>query len=148
MIDSPIQAPRYLGQFRCLGPACGDSCCSGEYWTGVPVDPATVAAYQQLTASGDRRALRLNLVGPLQPDPRPDPNAVSPSAFMVLERGASCRFLSAERGCTIHEAFGEALLPSVCDTFPRKATQVDGQISLAGAHSTVAREDPPRAAAS
>ena len=126
----PIRAPRYLGRFRCLGPACEDPCCSGEYWTGIPVDPTTVAAYRQLTASGDRRAWRLNLVGPLQPDPKPDPAELQPSALIALERGESCQFFSAERRCSIQETFGEALLPSVCDTFPRVATQVDGRIDL------------------
>jgi lysine-N-methylase len=128
--DPPVRAPRYLGRFRCIGPACEDHCCAG--WGGIDVDPPTAEAYRQLTVEGDRRAWQLNLVGKLEPNPQAWPDEGWPAALIPLPRETPCPFLSDERLCEIQAVLGEELLPSTCDTFPRQATLLDGRIDLGG----------------
>jgi lysine-N-methylase len=130
MSEPPVRAPRYLGRFRCIGPACEDHCCAG--WGGIDVDPPTAEAYRQLTVEGDQRVWRLNLVGQLQPNPEAWPDEGWPSALIPLPAATPCPFFDEDRLCTIQSALGEELLPSTCDTFPRQATLLDGRIDLAG----------------
>lgn len=134
----PVRAPRYLGRFQCIGAACEDHCCAG--WGGIDVDPPTAEAYRQLAADDDPRARSLDLLGTLEPNPDAWPDEGWPAALIPLKWGESCPFLSTERLCRIQGALGEDLLSTTCDTFPRQATQVDGQIDL------VARLSCPEAA--
>ncbi|MCC7372203.1 MAG: flagellin lysine-N-methylase [Chloroflexi bacterium] len=126
----PVRAPRYLGRFQCIGSACEDHCCGG--WGGIDVDPPTAEAYRQLIADGDRRVVELRMAETLQPNPEAWPDEGWPAALIPLETGASCPFLSAEHLCRVQGLLGEGLLSSTCDTFPRQATLLDGQIDLAG----------------
>src|SRR5688572_21279470 len=130
MSEPPVRAPRYLGRFRCIGPACEDHCCAG--WGGIDVDPPTAEAYRQLTVEGDQRAWRLNLVGQLQPNPEAWPDEGWPAALIPLPTAEPCPFFGDDHLCTIQGSLGEELLPSTCDTFPRQATQIEGRIDLAG----------------
>jgi lysine-N-methylase len=130
MSEPWVRAPRFLGRFRCIGPACEDHCCAG--WGGIDVDPPTAEAYRQLTVEGDQRAWRLNLVNQLQPNPEAWPDEGWPSALIPLPPATPCPFFGEDRLCTIQGALGEDLLPSPCDTFPRQATQIDGLIDLTG----------------
>ncbi|HZO24599.1 MAG TPA: flagellin lysine-N-methylase [Chloroflexota bacterium] len=130
MSEPPVRAPRYLSRFRCIGPACEDHCCAG--WGGIDVDPPTAEAYRQLTVEGDQRAWLLNLVNQLQPNPEAWPDEGWPAALIPLPTAMPCPFFGDDHLCTIQGALGEELLPSTCDTFPRQATQIDGQIDLAG----------------
>lgn len=126
----PIWAPRYLGRFRCIGADCEDHCCGG--WGGVDVDPPTAEAYRALVGRGDRRAVRLDLLEHLEPNPDAWPDEGGEAALIPLTPGGSCPFLTAHDLCAVQAELGEALLPSTCDTFPRSATLLDGRIDLAG----------------
>ncbi len=126
----PISTPRYFTRFRCIGAACEDHCCAG--WGGIDVDPPTAEAYRQLRVDGDPRAVQLNLVGNIKPNPEAWPDEGWPAALIPLEPGKPCPFLNVERLCQIQETFGEELLSSTCDTFPRQATVLDGQMLLVG----------------
>ncbi len=130
MSEPHLRAPRYLGRFQCIGSACEDHCCAG--WGGIDVDPPTAEAYRQLGVDGDPRAVRLNLLGNLQPNPEAWPDEGWPAALIPLEPGKPCPFLSTERLCQIQAALGEALLSSTCDSFPRQATLLHGEIMLVG----------------
>jgi lysine-N-methylase len=130
MSEPLLLAPRYLGRFRCIGADCEDHCCAG--WGGIDVDPPTAEAYRQLSADGDPRALQLNLVGHIQPNPEAWPDEGWPAALIPLETAKPCPFLSLERLCQIQGTLGEELLSSTCDTFPRQATLLDGQMLLVG----------------
>ncbi|MGE3272764.1 MAG: flagellin lysine-N-methylase [Chloroflexota bacterium] len=126
----PVRAPRYLARFQCIGSACEDHCCAG--WGGIDVDPPTAEAYRQLIADGDQRAWQLNLMGKLQPNPDAWPDEGWPAALIPLNQSDPCPFLDDDRLCSIQGNLGEALLSTTCDTFPRQATLLDGQIDLAG----------------
>jgi lysine-N-methylase len=128
-----VRAPRYLGRFQCIGPACEDHCCAG--WGGIDVDPPTAEAYRQLTVEGDQRIWRLNLIGQLQPNPEAWPDEGWPAALIPLAQNTPCPFFGDDRLCAIQGAVGEELLPSTCDTFPRQATVVDDRTDLAGRFS-------------
>ena len=130
MSEPTVRAPRYLRRFQCIGPACDDHCCAG--WGGIDVDPPTAEAYRQLASDGDGRVWRLRLLDVLQPNPEAWPDEGWPAALIPLPTADPCPFYDTNRLCTIHGALGEDLLPSTCDTFPRQATEIDGQIDLAG----------------
>jgi lysine-N-methylase len=130
MAGFSVRAPRYLGRFQCVGAACEDHCCAG--WGGIDVDPPTAEAYRTLAGRGDRRAVALNLLDNLAPNPDAWPDQGGEAALIPLEPGGSCPFLTDERLCGIQGDLGEKLLSSTCDTFPRQATQIDNTIDLAG----------------
>jgi len=130
MTGPPVRAPRYLGRFRCIGAACEDHCCGG--WGGIDVDPPTAEAYRTLVGRGDRRAVSLDLLDQLEPNPDAWPEQGGEAALIPLAPGMACPFFTPERLCGIQGSLGEALLPSTCDTFPRQATLLDGAINLAG----------------
>ena len=130
MTGPPARAPRYLGRFRCIGAACEDHCCGG--WGGIDVDPPTAETYRTLVGRGDRRAVSLDLLDQLEPNPDAWPEQGGEAALIPLTPGMACPFFTAERLCAIQGSLGEALLPSTCDTFPRQATLLDGAIDLAG----------------
>jgi lysine-N-methylase len=133
MTGSQVRAPRYLGRFRCIGSACEDHCCGG--WGGIDVDPPTAEAYRTLAGRGDRRAVALDLLDNLEPNPDAWPDHGGEAALIPLAPGGSCPFLTGEQLCAIQGDLGEKLLSTTCDTFPRQATMIDDTIDLAGRFS-------------
>src|SRR5689334_9116160 len=130
MADFAVRAPRYLQRFQCVGAACEDHCCAG--WGGIDVDPPTAEAYRTLAGRGDRRAIALDLLSNLEPNPDAWPDHRGEAALIPLPPGGSCPFLTDERLCGIQGDLGERLLSSTCDTFPRQATLIDDAISMTG----------------
>lgn len=130
MSDPPVRAPRYLQRFQCVGSACEDHCCAG--WGGIDVDPPTAEAYRQLIVDGDKRAWQLDFAEKLEPNPDAWPDEGWPAALIPLVQDNACPFFNEERLCSIQGSLGEALLSSTCDTYPRQATLLDGQIDLVG----------------
>ena len=107
MTGPPVRAPRYLGRFRCIGAACEDHCCGG--WGGIDVDPPTAETYRTLVGRGDRRAVSLDLLQQLEPNPDAWPDQRGEAALIPLTPGMTCPFFNAERLCAIQGALGEAL---------------------------------------
>jgi lysine-N-methylase len=114
--QSSLIRPGYSERFRCIGPACEDSCCQG--WA-VIVDQPAYERYQTVPAGPLRTLLDANIV--LTPG---DPN---PAAFakIVMPASLQCPMLTEERLCRIHAELGEEFLCHTCKTYPRVAYSID-----------------------
>ncbi len=67
----PSAYSAYTRAFRCIGPACEDTCCQG--WN-VPIDQAAYEKYQNLPAS----PLRTLITGSITKNIEQTPTAVCP----------------------------------------------------------------------
>jgi len=112
--------PTYADDFRCIGPACEDTCCQG--WS-VPVDQAAWEKYQQLPAS----ELRSLITASIQRTPEPA-NTEKLPVFATIRMNAEnqCPMLTAERLCGIQTELGEQMLSHACHTYPRIVHSIGG----------------------
>jgi lysine-N-methylase len=107
--------PAYSESFKCIGPACGDSCCQG--WA-VPIDRPAYEKYQ--TVQGPLRVLLdANLL--LTPS---DPNPAH-YAKVRMPESQVCPFLNEGRLCQIQAEHGEEYLSVTCATYPRIQHTID-----------------------
>ncbi len=119
----PMRAS-YGERFRCIGPACEESCCQG--W-GITIDRATFDRYTQVPEI----AARIGGLKAGQPDLRPailvrlEPTVIDHARIQLLPSGL-CPFLEADKLCGIQKQHGEAYLPEVCANYPRAQPSVFG----------------------
>lgn len=109
--------PDYAGQYRCVGPACHDNCCSG--WM-VSIDEASHRKYADLPPSPLRTLIDASIVR----DATGDPNADF-ARIQMLPTGV-CPFLSEEDLCRIQVEHGGSYLCRTCAEFPRNTSTIDG----------------------
>src|SRR5277367_1574118 len=114
--QSKLIRPEYSGAFRCIGPACEDSCCQG--WA-VPVDKPAYEKYQSLPAGPLRILLDANIA--LTPD---DPNPAHFARIGMLP-SLVCPILTEDKLCRIHAELGEEFLCKTCATYPRIVSSID-----------------------
>lgn len=104
-----IRVPNYYKDFKCIGSACEDTCCSG--WD-VVIDSETYEVYQKMDgAFGDR--LRSKMVVDQDGD-----------NIFVLD-GERCPFLDNNNLCDIHGDIGEEYLCYTCKQYPRYEESFD-----------------------
>ncbi|MCP3059453.1 flagellin lysine-N-methylase [Myxococcus sp. K38C18041901] len=117
-------APRYLTRFQCLADTCEDTCCAGLV---VPVSDARWRALRAAVAGGPDAARVEALV-------LPDPGGAvgAEAAYIAKREDGSCSFLDEKRLCSLHRAYGEAVLPDACAMFPRVATRRAGRLEVTG----------------
>ncbi|GEN07030.1 lysine-N-methylase [Myxococcus fulvus] len=117
-------APRYLTRFQCLADTCEDTCCAGLV---VPVSDARWKVLRDAVAGGPDAARVEALV-------LPDPGSgVGAEAACIAKReDGLCSFLDARKLCSLHRAYGEAVLPDACAVFPRVATRRAGRLEVTG----------------
>jgi lysine-N-methylase len=113
---TPLIRPEYSERFRCIGPACEDSCCQG--WA-VPIDQPAFEKYQSLPA-GPLRVL-------LDASMERTPSESNPLHFARMRMGPShtCPILTEDRLCRIHAELGEEFLCRTCATYPRIVSTID-----------------------
>jgi lysine-N-methylase len=114
--------PDYSEDFRCIGPACEDSCC--QQWT-VHVDQGAFEKYQNLPTGPLRTLLDENVLripGPA----RASGSASAPFAQIRMNSSGKCPLLSADGLCGIQVDHGEGYLPYSCATYPRVTYSIDG----------------------
>lgn len=123
MRHSKLFQPDYSEDFRCIGPACEDSCC--EQWT-VHVDRCTFEKYQSLPAGPLRTIIEQNILR--IPEQAQDSKSSASAAFAQIRMNAShkCPLLSADGLCLIQVEHGEELLPRTCASYPRITYCIDG----------------------
>jgi lysine-N-methylase len=107
--------PTYADRFRCIGPACEDTCCQG--WS-VPIDQAAWERYQGLPLGPLPDLIRASLVRP-EPDAKPVGAAKPAFAIIHMNSENECPMLSEQRLCRIQSEFGESLLSHACAAYPR-----------------------------
>ena len=112
-----MRQPWYVGQFRCIGPDCEDSCCIG--WQ-VQIDKDTYRRYRECPDS----LLRARLAEKVT---RKRGNAGNANyAKIKLNADTSCPFIDAERWCSLQRKLGEEYLSVTCTAYPRLVNVVDG----------------------
>lgn len=107
---SPIaQAPRYMENFRCVGTACPENCCTG--WT-VAIDKPSYQQYREVRSEPLASLMREGL------ERIPEGGAGSYARIRLRPDGA-CPFLDESRLCRIHGELGERALSNTCSQYPR-----------------------------
>ena len=119
MLKTLLIQPEYSEKFRCIGPACEDSCCVG--WN-VDIDKATYEKYQTIPAGPLRVLIDANIVR-LQAGP----DGKKPLGFARINMPPSmeCPFHNAERLCQIQMEHGESYLSHICASYPRTTLAID-----------------------
>lgn len=123
MRHSKLFQPEYSKDFRCIGPACEDSCC--EEWT-VHVDKSTFEKYQNLSAGPLRTIIDENILR--CPEQAQANGGSTSTAFAQIRMNTlgKCPLLSGDGLCRIQVEHGEELLPSTCANYPRIAYRIGG----------------------
>ncbi len=98
-----IRVPSYYKEFKCIGPACEDTCCSG--WD-VVIDANTYQSYQKMEGTFGEK-LRSKMVVDQDGD-----------NIFVLD-GKRCPFLNKDMLCDIYTEKGEEYLCYTCKQYPR-----------------------------
>lgn len=117
-------APRYMTRFRCLAEACEDTCCAGLV---VTVSQARWTHLRAAVAGGPDAA---RVEAFIRPDEGSGPGAEA--AVIAKREDGHCAFLDARKLCSLHGAYGEAVLPDACATFPRVATRWGERLEVTG----------------
>ena len=119
MPKTRLMRPEYSEKFRCIGPACEDSCCAG--WN-VDIDQATYEKYQTIPAGPLRVLIDANIVRTQE-----GPDGKQPPGFARIKMTPSmqCPFHNAERLCQIQVEHGETYLSQTCAGYPRDTHIVD-----------------------
>jgi lysine-N-methylase len=118
--------PRYMERFRCIGPACEDTCCA---WWGISVDRR---AYERYRAIGDEHERRRILSKISLKTEGSDQNYAS---FEMNPATGNCSMLGDDGLCTIQARHGEAMLCATCATYPRKVNEEGGTLEISAALS-------------
>ena len=122
MPQTKLFRPDYSEDFRCIGPACEDSCC--EQWT-VHVDQSAFEKYQNLPAGPLRTLLDENVLRVPEPAQAGGP-ASAPFAQIRMNSSGMCPMLAADGLCRVQVEHGEGFLPHACATYPRVTYGIDG----------------------
>lgn len=117
-----VLSARYMTRFRCLAGDCEATCCGGGT---IPVQESN---HRRLTllAQGDPAASELLERGiELTPE--------GPGfAKIRFSSSGDCSMRDSAGLCKVHARFGHEALFEVCATYPRYASEVDGDIELFG----------------
>jgi lysine-N-methylase len=114
--------PRYAERFRCIGPACEDTCCAGWY---IRIDKKTYKAYRQPNDPQQRDLLAYSVQRETQ--------SSDDSAYgHLIMRGAGEECSLMQNGlCGVHKTLGESYLSDTCFSYPRQTRLFAGQVEQA-----------------
>jgi lysine-N-methylase len=115
-------ALRYMDGFSCLGPECEDNCCGN--WT-IYIDQGTHSRLKKVMAKDGTFEQLFQLLPPAQ-------RTKEQFSYIAPAEGDMCPMLTKEGWCSLHQRFGEELLPSVCSIFPRHIGIIGGRAELTG----------------
>lgn len=113
-----INEPNYLGNFKCIGGDCEDSCCIG--WD-VDIDHKTYQSYKNVSDLRMKKQFdKFIYENEWMTDPSVD------FAKVELTQDKKCPFLNADKLCIIQKHLGEKYLSNVCTYYPRTVNRVNG----------------------
>jgi len=118
----PTLMPRYTERFRCIGPACEDTCCAS--WS-IHIDKKTYKAYRQETGSEVGKLLSKNLLRLDASD-----NSATYAAIQPVGKNRQCPAMQ-DGLCAIHSQLGESYISNLCFSYPRRTRSMAGQIEQA-----------------
>lgn len=118
-----VLMPRYVERFRCTGPSCEDTCCTG--WP-VHIDKKTYKAYRAHAKSDETMRPLAALIQRIDDPSEPNMYGVLP----VLPDTGAC---PAHQGgmCAVQSSAGESFLSNTCHNYPRNTMRVNGQFEQA-----------------
>lgn len=114
----PALLPRYVSRFRCIGPQCEDTCCSG--WQ-VAIDKKTFQAYRQVTQPELRRLFAANITR------QRSESSTANHARIELDPVTRACPLMQESLCEVQAKLGESYLSDTCFSYPRLSRNFAGQ---------------------
>lgn len=121
----PVLAPRYYTRFSCIGPACENTCCSG--WS-ILIDAdhhrEMRKALSQTKADREMFAKSVKRV-------RGEREYKKHALIVLNESTGKCNLLTDDGLCSLHQRFGERILPDVCATYPRRQSLVGDRVEVA-----------------
>lgn len=121
--EAQITSPKFMADFRCVGGACPETCCSSFL---VDVDRTTLRSYMAVTEPGIGDELRRHV------KKRGNQRTDSSYARIGLTSAGVCPFLDGDKLCSIQNRLGESALSETCRSFPRETWEHDGQRHLGG----------------
>jgi lysine-N-methylase len=125
--DGEAIAFRYMTRFRCVGPACADSCCTGSW--RITVDERH---YKKLKAAMDGSADERERFRAGHQRLRGEEKSPHRYAMLTVREDGGCVFLDPGGLCRVHRDYGEAFLSNTCATYPRSLARVGERIELTG----------------
>lgn len=114
-MKTKIFMPKYMADFKCIGPKCTDTCCAN--WD-INIDENTYNKY--LNSNHDFKKL---LQGKFKENK--GNHDFFNKGFMTLKEEYKCSFLNDNMLCDIHSNFGEKNLCITCKNYPRVFNIID-----------------------
>jgi lysine-N-methylase len=123
LTNDPSIPLTYADKFKCIGPACEDTCCQG--WS-VPIDRAAWDKYQSLPESPLRVLIDAAVLR--EPQSLDEDASVNSPVFAKIRMNESnqCPLLTEEHLCRVQAELGEELLSHTCATYPRIVHSIGG----------------------
>ena len=109
--------PQYMGRFRCIGPACEDTCCVG--WR-VTIDEETYKKYRRVKEP-EMASLFARHVGRSRSQ-----QSAANYARIKMSKDGRCPFLTGDSLCLIQLRLGEDYLSHTCFVYPCTVNEVNG----------------------
>ena len=108
-IENVFFQPSYIKKFLCNGHKCGAQCC--KRWI-INIDTPTLNEYAQIESPAKEITSKIKM------------SAETGFYAVTLDENLNCPFLTAENLCTLQKKYGEKILSSTCQTFPRSIYQI------------------------
>lgn len=108
-IENVFFQPSYVKKFFCDGQKCGAQCC--KRWI-INIDTPTLNEYAQIESPTKEITSKIKM------------SAETGFYAVTLDENLNCPFLTAENLCTLQKKYGEKILSSTCQTFPRSIYQI------------------------
>lgn len=122
-----VLMPQYMHNFRCIGSACEECCCSGFL---IYIDHKTYKKYQEV-----RDAELAPLLGKYVTRNRVSNQSEEFYAKLKMLEDTKCPFLNEEGLCKIQLKCGEEYLSDSCTIYPRIINFVNGVLERSAAMS-------------
>lgn len=118
-----VRSPKYMGNFKCLGNECEDTCC--KYWR-IDIDYDTYRKYIKISDPKIKY-----LVGEYVIKNRDTENKLQYATFKLKE-DEHCAFLDENGLCVLQKNFGPQYLSHVCRTYPRRQVLLGDTLERSG----------------
>lgn len=120
----PALLPRYVKRFRCIGPECEDTCCSG--WQ-ITLDKKTFNAYRQ----SKHPELKDSFAASIKRQRSSMANELNYGKIELSGANHSCPLVQKDGLCGVQKNLDESYLSNTCFTYPRSTRAFAGQFEQA-----------------
>lgn len=121
----PVIAPRYLARFSCIGGACEDTCCA--QWS-IAIDSDH---YRKMRRAFSQTKAERELFDASVKRLRSGRTEAKFALIVLNQKTQKCNFLAEDGLCGLQQRHGEATLPHICVTYPRRQSVVGDRFESA-----------------